>query len=130
MSLLTSCRTFQEIRNKTRKPHFSEDAQITKPVEKKELTVRSPNLNKLKTIKPQIIKGKVKKHESTFEEKMDALHQEIFSGKEEDLTEDAQIIEEKKSYDRFTLVMGWLAVLSSCSLVWCSIWFGWRYLTK
>jgi hypothetical protein len=42
----------------------------------------------------------------------------------------AEIIEEEKPYDRLNLIMIWLALLSSCSLVWCSIWFGWRWINK
>ena len=131
MSLLTSCRTFQESRNKTRITHFPKSPEINKPIEKKELRVRTPNLNKLKIIKPQIIKSKMKEDKISFAEKMDELHRDIFDeANKDDLNQDAKIIEEEKPYSRLDMIMLWLAVLAGCTLVWCSIWFVGRTLLK
>jgi len=118
----------KESRNKS--AHFLGDSQIIKPTEQKELIVRQPSLNKLKVIKPQIITAKMKKDESTFSEKMDNLHEEIFAKNADDSKQDAEIIEKEKSYSKFDMIMFWLAITAGCTLVWCSIWFIGRTLIK
>ena len=120
VSLLMGCGTLNESRKKNwhnpRIAHFSESPEIKKSGE---LIVRTPTLGKLKVMKPQIVKAKTKEV-NTSEEKQ----------KENNSEQIAQLIEEEKPYDRLNLIMIWLALLSSCSLVWCSIWFLWRYITK
>jgi hypothetical protein len=119
VSLLMGCGTLNESRKKNwhdpRIAHFSESPEINKSGE---LIIRTPTLGKLKVIKPQIIKAHTKE-ENTSETKQ-----------KENLKQIAQLIEEEKPYDRLNLIMIWIALLSSCSLVWCSIWFFWRYITK
>ncbi len=120
VSLLMGCGTLNESRKKNwnnpRIAHFQESPEIKKS---EELIIRTPTLGKLKVIKPQIIKAHTK------EESTSKAEQE-----ENNLKQIAEIIEEEKPYDGFNLVMAWLAVLSSCGLVWCSIWFAWRWFQK
>jgi len=128
---MCSCKITQQQNSRNKTSHFLGESQITQPVEKKELVLRQPTLNKLKVIKPQIIKAEMNKDESTFAEKMDELHQEIFADKnKDDSKQDAEIIEDKKPYNKFDMIMLWLAVLAGCTLVWCSVWFIGRTLLK
>jgi hypothetical protein len=119
VSLLMGCGTLNESRKKNwnnpRIAHFQESPEIKKS---EELIIRTPTLDKLKVIKPQIIKAH-KKEEVTSETEQKDNSKQI-----------AEIIEEEKPYDGFNLAMVWVALLSSCGLVWCSIWFAWRWFQK
>lgn len=122
-SLLMGCGTLNESRKKNwhdpKIAHFSESPEIKNSGE---LKIRIPTLGKLKVIKPQIIQAyKANKEEANTSE---------IKRRKENTKQIAEIIEEEKPYDRLNLIMIWLALLSSCSLVWCSIWFGWRWINK
>ena len=114
------CGTLNESRKKNwhdpKIAHFSESPEIKNSGE---LIIRTPTLGKLKVIKPQIIKAHTKEASTSKSEQQ-----------ENNLKQIAEIIEEEKPYDRLSLIMIWVAVLSSCSLVWCSIWFAWRWFQK
>ena len=117
------CGTLNESRKKNwhnpRIAHFSESPEINKSGE---LIIRTPTLGKLKVIKPQIIKARTANK--------DEVNTSEIKTSEDNLKQIAEIIEEEKPYDRLSLIMIWVAVLSSCSLVWCSIWFAWRWINK
>jgi len=124
VSALTSCTTTNNRQGNYRGgqvAHFSQKPEINKDGEIKQTIVRKPNLQKLKIFTPNIVKAK----DSNKEKQPRAFIKEDINFKKV-----ADIVEEEKSYNRFDTIMVWIAVLSSCALIWCSVWFVGRSLLK
>ena len=123
VSVMTACGTLTRDKNKEwrdpRIAHFSKKPEITNT---KELTIRKPTLDKLRVIQPKIVKAKAQNKE-------EANTSEVKQNKD-NLNKAAELIEEEKPYDRMSMIMLWLAILSSCTLIWCSVWFVGRSLLK
>lgn len=124
VSALTSCTTTNNRQGNHRGgqvAHFSQKPEINKDGEIKQTIIRKPNLQKLKIFTPNIVKA-----QGSNKEKQDASHiKEDINFKKV-----ADIVEEEKSYNGFDRIMVWLAVLSSCTLIWCAVWFVGRNLLK
>ena len=124
VSALTSCTTTNNRQGNHRGgqvAHFSQKPEINKAGEIKQTIVRTPNLQKLKIFTPNIVKAQ----DSNKEKEPTSFIKEDINFKKV-----ADIVEEEKSYNRFDTIMVWIAVLSSCALIWCSVWFVGRSLLK
>tara|TARA_R110002020_G_scaffold369808_1_gene581610 strand:- start:773 stop:1147 length:375 start_codon:yes stop_codon:yes gene_type:complete len=124
MSALTSCNTINKRQKNWHDPriaHFSEAHEINKGSQIKQGIVRKPNLQKLKIFTPNIVKA----GNSNKEKEGEAFIVEEVKPKKS-----ADLIEEEKPYSRLDMIMLWLAITSSCIIVWCSIWFVGRYMFR
>ena len=123
VSVMTACGTLTQDKNKEwrdpRIAHFSKKPEITNT---KERTIRTPTLNKLRVIQPKIVKAKATNKE-------EANTSEVKRNKD-NLNKAAELIKEDKPYDKMSMIMFWLALLSSSVLIWCSVWFIGRSLLK
>ena len=135
VSVVTSCTTTNKRQGNYRGgqiAHFSDKPEINKDGEIKQTVVRKPNLQKLKIFTPNIVKAQDSNKEKAKRMKQIAKNITDAPHIKEDINfkKDAELIEEEKPYDGFNLVMVWLAVLSSCTLIWCTVWFVGRSLLK
>ena len=136
VSALTSCTTTNNRQGNYRGgqvAHFSQKPEINKDGEIKQTVVRKPNLQKLKIFTPNIVKAQDSNKEKAKRMKQIAknITDSVPHIKEDiNFKKDAELIEEEKSYNRFDTIMVWIAVLSSCALIWCSVWFVGRSLLK
>lgn len=123
VSLLVSCTTTSNRQGNWRggqNAHFSQKTEINKDGAIKQVVVRKPNLQKLKIFTPNIVKAQGSNKEKTT----------TFIKEDINFKKVADIVEKEKPYDRASMIMFWLAILSSSILVWCSVWFVGRSLLK
>ena len=131
---MTACGTLTQDKNKEwrdpRIAHFPKKPEITNA---RELVIRKPNLQKLKIFTPNIVKAKDSNKEKA--NRMKQIAKNITDGVphiKEDINfkKVADLVEDEKPYDKMSMIMLWLAVLSSCTLAWCIVWFVGRNLLK
>ena len=136
VSALTSCTTTNNRQGNHRGgqvAHFSQKPEINKDGEIKQTVVRKPNLQKLKIFTPNIVKAQDSNKEKA--KRMKQIAKNItdnvpYIKEDVNFKKVADIVEEKKPYDRFSMIMLWLALLSSSVLIWCAVWFVGRSLLK
>ena len=73
-------------------------------------------------IQPKIVEAKAQNKEE--------VNTSEIKRNKNNLNKAAELIKEDKPYDKMSMIMFWLAVLSSSVLIWCSAWFIGRSLLK